>query len=422
MGPGVGPRGAPAIEVREGALVGVLGEGRAGGEEGGAEGGAGVVVPDLGDRGALGLAGGAGPDLRACDAAEREAGEAEPEREGSQPTAREPALEVGEEVVHAGVAVLGAAGEASRERAAEPARDPEARADELAGEDRVHELDDGAAAEGALAVEGLPEGDAEGELVGAGVDLAGLPLLGRHVEGGAEERTGAGEVPGEVARGGLEGGGGLVALADSADEAEVHDARAAVGADHHVVGLEVAVDEAGAVGRGEAAGGGEEDREDLRERARALGEPGAGGEAVDELHGDEEAVALVQADVVDGDDVGVGELGEAAGLAEHAGALVLAGAGEEELEGDLAVELGVVCGVDGAHAPGPEQPEDHIAADEAAPHERHEPARPAGGGRRVARREGPRAADAHPERGRVLADRRGTQGGFVEVHGAGVHR
>jgi hypothetical protein len=49
-------------------------------------------------------------------------------------------------------------------------------------------------------------------------------------------------------------------------EAEVEDAGAAVGADEYVLGLEVAVDEAGGVGGGEASAGLAEHREDLAAR------------------------------------------------------------------------------------------------------------------------------------------------------------
>jgi hypothetical protein len=101
------------------------------------------------------------------------------------------------------------------------------------------------------------------------------------------------------------------------DEAEVHDADAAVGADHDVVGLEVAVDEAGGVGGRDAAGGVEEDVEELGPAAGFGAGPRVEGLAGDELHGDPDAVA-VGADVVDRHDVGVGEPGEGLGLAQQA--------------------------------------------------------------------------------------------------------
>jgi hypothetical protein len=47
------------------------------------------------------------------------------------------------------------------------------------------------AGEGADAVEGLEEGDAEAELVAAGVGWGALELFGGHVRGGADEGAGA---------------------------------------------------------------------------------------------------------------------------------------------------------------------------------------------------------------------------------------
>jgi hypothetical protein len=76
-------------------------------------------------------------------------------------------------------------------------------------------------------------------------------------------------------------------------------------------------------------------------------------------------VAVVGADVVDGDDVGVREAGERLRLAEQSGvrAGAAAAAAEEHLEGDLAIELRVVGGVDDAHAALTERAEHDVAAD-----------------------------------------------------------
>jgi hypothetical protein len=102
-----------------------------------------------------------------------------------------------------------------------------------------------------------------------------------------------------------------------AGEAEVDDADAAVGADEGVAGLEVAVDDAELVSLGEAAGGLQVEIEDGMPGALALRLPGGEGGAGDELHGEEDLVAD-DADVVDRDDVGVGDAGEQAGLAGQA--------------------------------------------------------------------------------------------------------
>ena len=60
------------------------------------------------------------------------------------------------------------------------------------------------------------------------------------------------------------------------------------------------------------------------------------------------------ADLVDGDDAGVAELGGGAGLADEPLGLLLGGevAGVGDLDGDEAIELGVAGAPDGAEGPG----------------------------------------------------------------------
>ena len=128
------------------------------------------------------------------------------------------------------------------------------------------------------------EGDAEAELIAAGVGGGALVLLGRHIGGRAGDLGDA--------------------LGAGAGEAEVGDARDAVLAEEDVVGFEVAVDHAGAVSRGEALTGGDEAGEHGLPRGSVLAEPGAERATLDVLHGDE-GVALVLAELVDLDDVGV---------------------------------------------------------------------------------------------------------------------
>src|SRR5690606_10646563 len=149
----------------------------------------------------------------------------------------------------------------------------------------------------------------------------------------------------------------------AAGEAEVDDAGARgpvfVDADEHVVGLEVAVDDAGGVGRGEAATGLEVDLDDLTPRAAAL--PLRERDAVDALHGEEDG-ALVGADLVDGDDVRVSDAGQRPRLAEQPGrAAAVVAVDAQELDRDVAIELAVVPEVDDAHAAGAEAAHDGVA-------------------------------------------------------------
>jgi hypothetical protein len=151
---------------------------------------------------------------------------------------------------------------------------------------------------------------------------------------------------------GAVGGLGL----ERASEAEVEDADAAVGADHHVVGLEVAVDEARVVGGGQAAAGLDEDRHDLLPGPLLLGEPRAQGLALHELHDDRDLV-VERVCAVDVDDVGVRDARDGAGLAQDARPCARRGACDpDDLDRHLALEERVVGGVDHAHAAGAENP------------------------------------------------------------------
>jgi hypothetical protein len=196
---------------------------------------------------------------------------------------------------------------------------------------------------------------------------AGVPVTAPTWVRRAERMVGSSRVaaPGVVrvvGFGGEDGGEAAVG------EAEVHDADAVVAVDHDVVGLEVAMDEAGGVGGGDPAGGVLEGAQELGPAAGLGAGPGVEALAGDELHGDPDAVD-VGADVVDGDDVGVGELGEGLGLAQEADLAAAAGSGAQELEGDLAVEVGVEGGVDDAHGAGAEAIEEDVAADAEAARE-----------------------------------------------------
>ncbi|MGC4120635.1 MAG: hypothetical protein QM765_39870 [Myxococcales bacterium] len=178
--------------------------------------------------------------------------------------------------------------------------------------------------------EQLVEHHPEGEDVGAAVGVRARSELGSHVARGP----------------GGDGAGDALAVG----EPEVEDARRALGGDHHVVGLEVAVDDAQRVGVLEPAG-------DLLGVAPGLG-PGhaAGGDeraqrpARDVLH-DQHGAAVVLLDPVDRGDVRVDHGGGGARLLEHRLALgKRAGAGAHELERHLAQELGVLGEEDRAQA------------------------------------------------------------------------
>jgi hypothetical protein len=135
-------------------------------------------------------------------------------------------------------------------------------------------------------------------------------------------------------------------------ETEVGDLDAPVVGEQDVLGLDVAVDDAGVVGCAER---GEHRLHDLQGLAGAepalLPHQVTQGPARHVLHRQEHG-AVVGALVVDGDDVGVGQPGGRLGLADEPGheLLVLGQLRMHHLDGDRAVEPAVQGEVDGGHA------------------------------------------------------------------------
>jgi hypothetical protein len=144
------------------------------------------------------------------------------------------------------------------------------------------------------------------------IDRLAAHLLGGHVPHGAEDHSRAGvDALGEGARGAH--GLGVQAGVGELGQAEVEQLHHPVAGQEDVLRLEVAVDDAPLVGGGEAVRdlGRQLDRlahgqgAPLQTRPQRL--------ALQKL-GDEEGLALVGPDVVDDEDVGVGELAGRSGF------------------------------------------------------------------------------------------------------------
>ena len=238
-------------------------------------------------------------------------------------------------------------------------------------EDLVHRLDARLGGERLPPRGRLVEDAAEREDVGAVVDGLALHLLGRHVARGADHAphlAGGGErrVLGEVRA--------ALALLGELGEAEVEHLREAVGRDHDVAGLQVAVDDPGRVGLGQPLG---RLRQVAEERAQVgLVVVDQRGErlAAHELHrdvvhgvrvGGTRGAHRVVADLVDRDDVGVVERGRGLSLEHEAPHAVLVPhqVGRQDLERDAALELAVLGEVDLAHPALGERGHDPVVRD-----------------------------------------------------------
>ena len=272
----------------------------------------------------------------------------------------------------------------------------------------------------------LPQRDAERELIAAGAAAFAVVLLGRHVCRRADQRAGLGDVAIERAarrprRRGVGGGrdprhqplgGGQ--LVGGAGQPEVGHRDVAGGVDQHVARLEVAVDQAGGVGGGQPAAGGDEQRDDVGGRQGVAGQVLAEGGALDELHGQEHP-AVDLAGVVDRDHVGVGQLGQRLGLADQPRRRVGGAIGRRQhLDRHPAIELRIVRGVHLAHPAGAHLALDLVAT-EPLPCGQPRRRRPARGGQARRRR--------RPQQGRVGGGdlRRLESGRSVVVAGAAPH-
>ena len=269
----------------------------------------------------------------------------------------------------------------------------ELRFDTSAREHRGRQFGQRTRGERTTAVHALPQRHAEAELIRAGIDRHALELLGGHIRWRTHRRAGARQIGGERV-----GARPRPVARDLVDvlhphEPEVHHEHATVVADHHVVGLEVAVHEPLAMRGRESASSLHHDGDHLAPRARTRLQPLPERHALHELHR-EKHLALVRADVMHGDDIGVAHPRHRLGLAQqsivdagaggrlvlvaeepmheppqHAGLAELGMQSVEQFERDPAVELGIVRRIDRAHAARAEPIEHHVATDRLAARE-----------------------------------------------------
>ena len=258
---------------------------------------------------------------------------------GRDPDLLEVALELAGEVLGALVAKIGLAGEGLGDDALELVihqRTDRARLRVLGVGDPAEHLVRVATRERQGAGGQLVEHDADREQVGARVDRLAADQLRRHVGRAAEQLAGHRQL----------------LVIDDLGDAEVHQLEAAVVPDHHVLGLDVTVDDADLVCVTERDAQSVHDQRRQRgTRTPARVEPLAQRHAVDEL-GDEEALDRVLTRVVvDLEDVLVTQPGDCQRLASQPGPRLLARrhVRVQDLDRDLPVEDGVETAVDDRH-------------------------------------------------------------------------
>jgi hypothetical protein len=220
----------------------------------------------------------------------------------------------------------------------------------LGAQHRGHGVADRLGLEQLLADQHLVEDHAEGPDVGAAIDLLAARLLGRHVGGGSEDRARLGHGRRDRGRHGR-----VRVLVDVAEprarQSEVEDLHVADRRDHDVRRLEIAMDQTGLVRRFEPRGDLGGDRPCFLRRDRSVAQALGEVLALDEFHHQEaDPVRLLEA--VDRGHVRVLEAGERTRLAFEAGLAfrIVRHLRRQDLEGDLAFELGVAGAVDLAHA------------------------------------------------------------------------
>ena len=239
---------------------------------------------------------------------------------------------------------------------AEPVADPRvrrARIDVLAVGDLLQHLVRVLALEREPPDAQLIKHDAEREHVGAEVELPAFDVLGRHVRRRAEQLARHGQ-PLEV---------------DHVRDAEVHQLHHSVGADHDVLRLHVAVEDAVGVRVREGAADLQDDhRPDLGERDRPVGDHLLEGLTVDELGDDVRLGVRLRGVVEDLEDVLVAKLRHRLRLALEPVArfLVIGEVFVQHLHGDHALQRAIDAAIDNGHPALPDSIEQLVLVEDLA--------------------------------------------------------
>lgn len=250
---------------------------------------------------------------------------------------------------------------------------------------RADDLGDRVAGERRAAGEQFVKHAAEGEDIGALIDLAAPGLLGAHVSAGAHDLADHGGRVVALGRsdGRRERGGGIdLRVIDGSRKAEIEHLHPAIRSEHDVAGLEIAVDDSLLVGDGESRGDLSGERKGLRDGKHAPCEQRGESLALDVLeHEIVGAVPLFEA--VDCANAGVTHESKYAGLALEPGQTIGAGRDmcRQSLDGDIAIEPGIAGQIDLAHSAPAKFSLDHVRTDPRVKHGDQYTVRNTGGGR-----------------------------------------
>jgi hypothetical protein len=283
--------------------------------------------------------------------------------------------EFGDQIRRGRKSIVGGLGEATRDRAEQTLGNAAAdrrQGNRIFANDGGKRLRRGGARECAPAGEHLVDDEAERKLIGSEVRRASRRLLGRHVANRPEDhslerrRRHRRRHRLDRHRRGLRG------IAEHLPgEAEVEDLRPALGREHDVLRLEVAVHHAFGVRRGKSFGDLPGDRARVANRERPIGERLSQRAALDPLHRDP-GDAVFLADVVDGHDRRVIERRgrsclelEAAPQRRIADPLR-----RDHLQRDLASQPRVAAAIDFAHSADADQPLDAVRTEAVARRQR----------------------------------------------------
>jgi hypothetical protein len=269
---------------------------------------------------------------------------------------------------HRGVAVGGSLGQTSGDDAIERGRQPRRQARRWrrrCRELRGDHLGQTGGRERRPPGDHLEQRAAERVDVGAVVDVGRAPaLLGRHVRWRAHDRAGLGP------RRGLGG--------QELGDPEVEDLHAlaaddlGVGHQEHVLRLEVAMDDALGVRRGQRGGDLPRQAQRVAHRQRPAGQPRVERLAVQELHDQERAAVAVVAEVEHRDDAGVDDRGRGPRLVEepHDDVRSVRQTRVQDLDRGRSPEQAVLAEVDRPHPALAELADDAMVAEDLAEHGR----------------------------------------------------